>query len=121
MKTLKGFMIIFLCLFLGEMIREFVNFPIPAVVYGMLILLLALLTKVIKVEDVEKVGDGLLENLAFLFLPVTAMLIDQLDILGKNILPIFVILFTSLVLTMGVTGKVVEFFQKGGEKDDKLN
>lgn len=118
MKTLKGLAIIFVCLLLGEIIRMVINFPIPPVVYGMLLLLVFFLTGLVKVEDVEDVGNALLGNLAFLFVPITVMLMDQLDVLGKNIVPILVITIVSLFLTMGVTAKVVEIVQNVRKKNE---
>ena len=108
--------VLFLCLILGEITRALINFPIPPVVYGMLYLLIFLLTGLFKVEDVEDVSNALLSNLAFLFVPITVMLMDQLDVLGENIVPILVITIVSLFLTMGVTAKVVELVQNGRKK-----
>ncbi len=116
MKTLKGLTIIFLCLLAGEIIRKLIDFPIPPVVYGMLLLLILFLIGLVKVEDVEQVGNALLGNLAFLFVPVTVTLMDQLDVLGENIIPILVITLVSLPLTMGVTAKVVELVQNARKK-----
>jgi holin-like protein len=116
MKTLKGFAIIFLCLILGVICRALINFPIPEVIYGMIFLLIFLLAGWVKVDDVEDVSNALLSNLAFLFVPITVMLMDQLDVLGENIIPIFVIVIVSLFLTMGVTAKVVELVQKARNK-----
>lgn len=116
MKTLKGLTIIFLCLLAGEIIRKLIDFPIPPVVYGMLLLLILFLIGLVKVEDVEQVGNALLGNLAFLFVPVTVTLMDQLDVLGDNIIPILVITLVSLPLTMGVTAKVVELVQNARKK-----
>lgn len=111
MKTLKGFAILFFCLILGEISRALIDFPIPPVVYGMMYLLIFFLTGVFKVEQVQDVSNGLLGNLAFLFVPITVMLMDQLDVLGANIVPIVTITIVSLFLTMGVTAKVVELVQ----------
>lgn len=116
MKTLKGLTIIFLCLLAGEIIRKLIDFPIPPVVYGMLLLLILFLIGLVKVEDVEQVGNALLGNLAFLFVPVTVTLMDQLDVLGDNIIPILVITLVSLPFTMGVTAKVVELVQNARKK-----
>lgn len=116
MKTLKGLTIIFLCLMVGEIIRKLWDFPIPPVVYGMVLLLILFLLGLVKVEDVQDVGNALLSNLAFLFVPITVMLMDQLDVLGKNIVPILVITLVSLPLTMGVTAKVVEIVQNARNK-----
>ncbi len=116
MKTLKGLTILFFCLILGEISRALINFPIPPVIYGMLYLLIFLLTGLFKVDDVENVSNALLGNLAFLFVPITVMLMDQLDVLGENIVAILAITIISLFITMGVTAKVVELVQKGRNK-----
>ncbi|MDO4778292.1 MAG: CidA/LrgA family protein [Tissierellia bacterium] len=116
MKTLRGLGIIFFCLVLGVISRSLIDFPIPEVVYGMMYLLIFLLFGVVKVDQVEDVSNALLENLAFLFVPITVSLMDQMGVLGENIVPIIVITIVSLFLTMGVTAKVVEFIQKVRDK-----
>lgn len=116
MKTLKGFAVLFFCLILGEVSRALIDFPIPPVIYGMLYLLIFFLVGLFKVEDVEDVSNALLNNLAFLFVPVTVMLMDQLDVLGENIVAILAITIISLFITMAVTAKVVELVQKGRNK-----
>ncbi len=50
MKFLKQFMLILLISFIGEGLRALLPLPIPASVYGLVILLVALLTGVIKVS-----------------------------------------------------------------------
>lgn len=112
MKNLKGFTIIFFCLFLGEACRKLIDFPIPGVIYGMMFLLILLLFKIVKVEDVEDAANLLLENLAFLFVPITVSLIDSMNVLGENIIKILIITIVSLFITMGITAKVVEIVQK---------
>lgn len=118
MKTLKGFAIIFSCLILGLICRTLIDFPIPEVIYGMIFLLIFLMTGIVKVDQVEDVSNALLGNLAFLFVPITVMLMDQLDVLGENIIPIIVITIVSLFLTMAVTSKVVELVQKVRMKNE---
>lgn len=112
MKSLKGIFILFVCLFIGGILRQLIKFPIPDLIYGMIILFLLLATKLVKTDQVEEVSERLLENFAFLFLPLGVSLIDQLGILGQNILPIVAICLISGFITMGVTAKVVELVQK---------
>ena len=112
MKNLKNVLILFLCLFAGGIIRSVIDFPIPDVVYGMFILLVLLIYKVVKLEDAEPVSKALLENLAFLFLPLSVSLMIHLDVLGDNIVPILVISLVSTFLTMGVTSFVVQYVQR---------
>ncbi|UHR03442.1 CidA/LrgA family protein [Peptoniphilus sp. GNH] len=112
MKNLKGLTIIFLCLFLGDVCRKLIDFPIPGVIYGMFILLVLMLAKIVKLDDVESAAHLLLENLAFLFVPIAASLMNSMDILGEHLPKILIITIVSLFITMGVSAKVVELVQK---------
>lgn len=117
MKNLKGIFIIFLCLFGGGVLRQIIPLPIPDVVYGMLLLLILFLLKVVKVEDVEGFSDRLLENLGLLFVPLSVSLITKFDLLSLNLVKILIVIFVTTFITMGVTAKVVELVQNmRGEK-----
>ena len=48
MKYINQFLIILLISFLGEILKCLLPLPIPASIYGMIILFLGLMTKVIK-------------------------------------------------------------------------
>ena len=118
MKSLKGLLIIFICLLAGGILRQIIPMPIPDVVYGMLVLLILFLMKIVKVEDVEKTSNALLENLGILFVPLSVSLITKFDLLSSNLVKIMLVLIVTTFLTMGVTAKVVEMAQnKGGEND----
>ena len=54
MKYLKQFSIILFISFLGEMLHALIPFPIPASVYGLVILLTALCTGIMKVGQVRE-------------------------------------------------------------------
>lgn len=112
MKHLKGFGILFLCLMLGRICRSLINFPIPEVVYGMVFLLIFLVLKVFKLESVEDTSKAVLGNLAFLFVPLSVSLMDQVELLGSHIVTILITLIVSNIATMAVTAKVISFIQK---------
>lgn len=112
MKILKEFGIIFLCLFLGSMTKDLINFPIPETVYGMFYLFVALITKIVKVKDVEKVSNSLLENLSFLLIPPSVAFINVYPILKKDLGKFFILIGISTIITMVVTAYVVKFLQR---------
>lgn len=116
MKRLKGFGIISFCLLLGVIMKSVINYPIPEPVYGMAFLLIALMAKIVTVDDVEDAGDFLLENLAFLFVVPGLALIDQLDTLKDIFLPLIVIVILSTFIGMIITSKTVEFVQNRRKK-----
>lgn len=54
MKYLVQAGIIFLFTFLGEALSALISFPIPAAIWGLLLLFLALCLKVIRVEQIRE-------------------------------------------------------------------
>lgn len=112
MKYLKEFTILCLCLFLGVITRHLINFPVPEAVYGMFYLFLALHFRILKVEDVKKTSDGILFNLAFLFVPVGVGIIANYDAIKGKLLPLIILIIIGTLLTMTVTGLVIQALQR---------
>ena len=61
MKYLKQFLIILAISFIGEILKYIVPLPIPASIYGMVIMFICLQTKILKLDDVKSVGKFLIE------------------------------------------------------------
>ncbi len=118
MKVLKGFFVIFVCLLLGNLIKQVINFPIPDSVYGMVFLLLALLKGRVKVDDIKDTCDLLSGNLALFFVVPGVALIKNMGQLKEIFLPFLIIVIVSTFVVMAVTSKTVSIIQ---EKRDKKN
>ncbi|MGN0400297.1 MAG: CidA/LrgA family protein [Blautia sp.] len=108
MKYLRQFLIILLLSFLGEVLNRILPFPIPASVYGLMLLLTALLTGVLKVNQVKEAADFLIEIMPVMFIPAAAGLVDSWGILRPVIFPVGVITVISTVVVMAVTGLVTQ-------------
>lgn len=112
MKYIKEFSIFLICLMLGSVVKSFIDLPIPETIYGMIFLFVALVIKVVKVDDVETTSDFLSNVLAFVFLPAGVGLINELDRIKDKGLVIIFIVILSTIITMVVTSKVVEILQR---------
>ena len=112
MKYLKEFVILCLCLFLGVITRRIINFPVPEAVYGMLYLFLALKFNILKTEDVKTTSDGILSNLAFLFVPVGVGILGNYDVIKGKVLIIVLLVVIGTGVTMGLTGTIVQLLQR---------
>lgn len=119
MSTLSQVGILMLTLLIGTLLKMVIPIPVPATVYGMIILFILLRSKLVKVEKVEPVSNVLLANLAFLFVPAGVGMINEFKTLEGHLLAVIGILFVSNFLTLFVTGHVVQLIQKRGKKDDK--
>lgn len=114
MKILRQVVIILAILLLGEGIRLATGITIPGTVIGMVLLFIALMTKLIRLDQIEQVSKFLLDHLAFLFVPAGVGLINSLDVIGNSWLPILVIVLVSTVIVIGVTGWTVQLLKRSG-------
>lgn len=108
MKYMKQFAIILFVSFLGECAKELLPFPIPASIYGLVFMLVALMTKIIKLEDVHLAGGFLLEIMPMMFIPAAVGIIASWDVLRPIFVSVVIIVFVSTVLVMGVSGRVTQ-------------
>ena len=119
MKFLRQFMIILLLSFLGEVLKMFIPLPIPASVYGLVLMLVCLMTGVLKTSQVKDAAFFLIEIMPVMFIPAAAGLIDSWKVLQPLLLPILVITVVITVFVMVVTGKVAQMIaQERGIKNE---
>lgn len=67
MKFIKQFSIILLITFLGELLHILIPLPIPASVYGLVLMLIALRSGLVKVEHVKETAVFLIEIMPVMF------------------------------------------------------
>ena len=119
MKFLRQFMIILLLSFLGEVLKMFIPLPIPASVYGLVLMLLCLVTGILKTSQVKEAAFFLIEIMPVMFIPAAAGLIDSWKVLQPLLLPILVITVVITVFVMVITGKIAQMIaQKRGIKNE---
>ena len=119
MKFLRQFMIILLLSFLGEVLKMFIPLPIPASVYGLVLMLVCLMTGVLKTSQVKDAAFFLIEIMPVMFIPAAAGLIDSWKVLQPLLMQILVITVVITVFVMVITGKVAQMIaQKRGIKNE---
>jgi len=111
----KGLAIVFGFLFIGEGISESLHLPIPGNVIGMILLTLALISKLIDISDVEKEAEFFIKNMSVMFIPPGVGVITYWGLIKAQLVPIFVALVVSFALTLVLTAKFVEMLS-GDEK-----
>lgn len=104
----KGLVIIFGFLFLGEVIVELFNLPIPGNVVGMILLTFALVFKVVRLEEVGREAELLVKNMSVMFIPPGVGIVLYWGLIKAQALPIFGALILSFFVTIILTAKLVE-------------
>ncbi len=119
MKYIKQFLIILLISFIGEGLNFLIPAPIPASIYGMVILFVCLCTKIIKLDDVKDTGLFLIEIMPLMFIPAGVGLMKSWGVLKPLLIPVLVITVVSLVAVMGISGRVSQSIIKGKKSKAK--
>ena len=108
MKYLKQFLIILAISFIGEILKYIVPLPIPASIYGMVIMFICLQTKILKLDDVKSVGKFLIEIMPVMFIPAGVGLMESWGELKAVLVPVLVITLVSTIVVMVVSGRVTQ-------------
>ena len=121
MKYIKQVAIIFAVTCVGEILKYFIPLPIPASIYGLVIMIILLATKMVKLEQVKDVADFLIEIMPLMFIPAGVGIIVSWKQVRGIILPVCVTVFITTCLVMIVTGKVTDFMVSRKEKRHERN
>jgi holin-like protein len=118
MKYLKQLTIILVISFIGEILKTILPFPIPASIYGMVILFVCLMTGIIKLDQVREAGKFLIEVMPAMFIPAGVELMVSWGVLKPMLLPVSVITVVSLLTVFAVTGRVAQFVIRHTKKGE---
>ena len=118
MKYLKEIVWIIAFTFFGEVLNALLPLPVPAGVYGLILLLAALITGVVKLSDVETTGNFLLDTMTLMFIPAAVGIMSVMDVLFPVLLPYLVMIVASTVIVMVITGLVASGILRHSEKSD---
>lgn len=108
MKYMMQIGIIATISFIAELLHFCLPLPIPASVYGMVILFVLLCLKVIKLPQVEDVADWMLSIMPIFFIAPSVGLINSFDSIKGQVIPLVVICFVSTVVVTGLTGVIAQ-------------
>lgn len=112
MKHIKSAVIIIAIYLIATYIQESLNLPIPSSVLGMCILLILLITKIVKLHQIEELVDFLLKHLSLLFIPGGVALLTVYNIISKDIVVIVIVTVLTTIITLVVSGKVIDIYMR---------
>ncbi len=104
MKYVRQIGIIWGMTMAGEFLNLVLPFPVPAGVYGLFLLLGALLAGAVKIESVEATGNFLMDTMSMMFIPATVGLMEYAQQIAEILVPYTVIIACSTVAVMAATG-----------------
>ena len=97
MKLLKQILIILAISFIGELLKYLLPLPVPASIYGMVILFIGLLTGIIPLASVKDAGKFLIEIMPVMFIPAGVGLMSSWGTIKPVLLPVSIITVAALI------------------------
>lgn len=119
MKYIKQCIVILVLSLAGELLKYILPLPIPASIYGMVLLFSGLMTGVIKIEAVKETGMFLIEIMPLMFIPAGVGLMTSWEILKSIIVPVSVITVVTIITVMASTGLVSQTIIRKSKENEK--
>ena len=126
MKLLYQFGVIMAVTLCGEVLHAVLPLPVPASIYGLLIMLFCLCTSVIKLSQVKVAADFLIDIMPPMFIPAAVGLVTVWADLRKIAVPVVTIIIVTTILVMICTGRVSQGImnyrrkREGNAEDERI-
>ena len=118
MKYVTQLLYILLFSGLGELLERVIPLPIPASIYGLVLLLVALSVGVVKEEKIAGVADFLISVMPVLFVAPAVKILQYWGLISANLAAICIIIAASTFLVFIVSGLVTKWIQRRKEGKD---
>lgn len=93
---------------LGTALKQIIPLPIPASMFGLFLLFLALCCKVIKLKWVEQGAKWLMAELLLFFIPSAVGIVNYQQIISIQGVEIVLLITISTMIVMGMTALTAE-------------
>ena len=118
MKFIKQFGIILAISFIGEIMNYLIPLPVPASIYGLVLMLLCLHFGIVHIESVKDSGKFLIEIMPLMFIPAAVGLIESWKTIGSKIGTYLIITVLSTIFVMIVAGHTTQAFIRFSKSKD---
>ncbi|MBE6560325.1 MAG: CidA/LrgA family protein [Ruminococcaceae bacterium] len=120
MKHLSQITIIAALSLAGELLSYLIPLPIPGSIYGLILMLILLILKVIRLPQVKAVSDWLLSLMPVMFVGPTVALIVTFDEYKSFLLPLLIVATVTTVIVMAVSGCTAQvLITRSERKEDR--
>lgn len=119
MKYLKQLLLILLFSIAGEALQALIPLPVPAAIYGLVLMLVALCSGAMKAEAIADTAHFLIGIMPLLFVAPAVNILQNWGVIAPNLVPICVIMVASTFVVFIVSGVVTQLLlkKKGGEQN----
>ena len=118
MQYIKQFMIILAFSLVGQALEALIPLPVPASIYGLVLLFLALLTGAVKLEKVKDTANFLISVMPVLLIAPAVKVLEYWGIIAPNAGAILIITVFTTGAIFGISGLVTKWIMRGEGKED---
>ncbi|OOS00080.1 hypothetical protein B0186_06870 [Canicola haemoglobinophilus] len=108
-EFIRSFAILYVALYLGNFIGLIIPLSVPASIWGLLLLFIGLLSKIIKSEWINFGASLLIRYMSVLFVPVSAGIVEYADVLVREAKSFLLPNIISTMLTLVLIGMLAEY------------
>lgn len=108
MRYVKQFLVILAVSLLGETLSSLIPLPVPASIYGLILMLMLLMGKVVKVSDVKETSAFMIDIMPLTFIPAAVGLMTFWRTIRSNLAAYIVITVVSTLAVFFVSGRVTQ-------------
>lgn len=115
MKYIPQFLYILSFSFIGEVLQAVLPLPIPAAIYGLVLLLIALATGLLKPSQMEDAANWLISIMPILYVPICVKILEYWGMISQNAVAIITIIVASTFFVFAASGLVTQWLMKRRE------
>ncbi len=116
MKYIKQFAIIITVSFIGEILSYLIPLPVPASIWGLSLMLLLLIFKIVPLGAVRECAKFLISLMQIMFIPAAVGLLTSIEALRAAWLPIVISIVIVTPIVFFVSGKTTDIIISITEK-----
>lgn len=110
-------LLIIICFsFIGEVLHMILPLPLPSAIYGIILLFIALETKILKVQHIREVSTTLIKAMPVMFVPPAVRLMDTWGSVRHSWPQYLAITILSTFAVMGVAGWLTQSMMRRRDK-----
>lgn len=112
MKYIKQLLIILVFSLAGQFLEKAIPIPIPAAIYGFVLLFLALCLGLLKPEHIDETANFLIKIMGLFFVAPAVNILAYYEVIAPALVPICIVVISSTIVVFAVAGTVTRLLQK---------
>lgn len=117
LKYIKQILIVLCFCAAGQVLEQLIPLPVPAAIYGFVLLFVALCTGILKESHIAQTADFLISGMGILFVAPAVNILAYYDIIAPQLAKVCLVIVLSTAVVFGISGLVTQWLRK--REDDQ--